>query len=47
VLLGLTAAQLESLAAAAIGVAWIALVRRRDGGLLRADAPGRARPAPA
>jgi len=47
VLLGLTAAQLESLAAAAIGVAWIALVRRRDGGLLRADATGRAQPASA
>jgi phosphatidylglycerol:prolipoprotein diacylglycerol transferase len=40
VALGLTAAQLESLALFAIGAVWLAVVGRR-GGLLRDDVPGR------
>jgi phosphatidylglycerol:prolipoprotein diacylglycerol transferase len=40
VALGLTAAQLESLALFVVGAVWLAVARRR-GGLLRADAPAR------
>jgi phosphatidylglycerol:prolipoprotein diacylglycerol transferase len=48
VALGLTAAQLESLAQFAIGVVWLIIAQRR-GGLLRADgqAPGRRAAVPA
>jgi len=47
--LGLTAPQLESLALVAIGVAWMAVVRRRHGSLLLPDdeRPERARSVPA
>ncbi|HEY7622217.1 MAG TPA: prolipoprotein diacylglyceryl transferase family protein [Solirubrobacteraceae bacterium] len=41
VLLGLTAAQLESLAVFAVGAAWLAWVVRRKGGLLLPEAPAR------
>jgi phosphatidylglycerol:prolipoprotein diacylglycerol transferase len=47
VALGLTAAQLESLALFVVGVAWLVVVVRRKGGLLLPDAPTRSDPAAA
>jgi phosphatidylglycerol---prolipoprotein diacylglyceryl transferase len=46
VLLGLTAAQLESLSLFVVGVVWLAVVKRRHGGLLLPPGEHR-RPAPA
>jgi phosphatidylglycerol---prolipoprotein diacylglyceryl transferase len=47
VALGLTTAQLESLAMMVAGVAWVCIVRRRYGTLSRLDAPTAAKPRPA
>lgn len=47
VALGLTAAQLESLAMMLAGVVWIFAVRRRYGTLSRVDSPAAAEPRPA
>jgi phosphatidylglycerol---prolipoprotein diacylglyceryl transferase len=47
VVLGLTQAQLESIAMIAVGAVWIAIVRQRHGGIARETAAGAEAEAPA